>query len=116
MSEYTIYHNPRCSKSREALSYLENNQLKYRVVRYLDEALTFEDLQEVLDKLDIEAIELVRTNEKIWKEQFADKELDEDEIIFSMLEYPQLIQRPIIVLNDRAVIGRPTNQIEELRK
>lgn len=109
-----IYHNPRCTKSREALVYLEEKGLETEVIKYMDEPLTPDELRDLLDMLDMEAIELVRTNEDIWKEQFRDKELDEDELILAMIEYPELMQRPIVVNGNQAVVGRPAGAIDQL--
>ena len=109
-----IYHNPRCSKSREALQYLEEKQLPHEVVNYMNEPLTFDELQELLDKLGMDPFELIRLNEQIWKDEFADKELDDNELIFMMVEYPQLMQRPIVVNDEMAVLARPAHKIEEI--
>lgn len=109
-----IYHNPRCSKSREALQYLEEKQLPHEVVNYMNEPLTFDELQELLDKLGMDPFELIRLNEQIWKDEFADKELDDNELIFMMVEYPQLMQRPIVVNDEMAVLARPADKIAEL--
>ena len=109
-----IYHNPRCSKSREALQYLEEKQLPHEVVNYMNEPLTFDELQELLDKLGMDPFELIRLNEQIWKDEFADKELDDNELIFMMVEYPQLMQRPIVVNDEMAVLARPADKIEEI--
>jgi arsenate reductase len=109
-----IYHNPRCSKSREALQYLQDKQLPHEVVNYMDEPLTFEELEEVLDKLGMDPFELIRLNEQIWKDEFAEKDMDDNELIFLMVEYPQLMQRPIVVNGEMAVLARPASKIDEL--
>lgn len=102
-----IYHNSRCGKSRECLVFLENSGHKYEIIKYLEEIPTFEELKEIIRKLDIKPIELVRRKEKIWIENFKDKELTEDEIINAMISNPILIERPIVVNGDKAVIARP---------
>lgn len=102
-----IYHNSRCGKSRECLVFLENSGHKYEIIKYLEEIPTFEELKEIIRKLDIKPIELVRRKEKIWTENFKDKQLTEDEIIQAMISNPILIERPIVVNGDKAVIARP---------
>lgn len=109
-----IYHNPRCAKSREALQYLQDKQLPHEVVNYMDEPFTFEELDELLDKLGMDPFELIRLNEQIWKDEFADKDMDDNELIYMLVEYPQLIQRPIVVNDDMAVVARPADRIEEI--
>lgn len=109
-----IYHNPKCSKSRQGVLYLEQKQVPFKVVLYLQEPLKKEEIVSLLDKLKISAQELVRKNETIWKENYKDKELSTDQIIDIMIAYPNLIERPIIVKGDRAVIGRPTENIDLL--
>lgn len=109
-----IYHNPRCAKSREALQYLQDKQLPHEVVNYMDEPFTFEELDELLEKLGMDPFELIRLNEQIWKDEFADKDMDDNELIYMLVEYPQLIQRPIVVNEDLAVVARPADRIEEI--
>jgi arsenate reductase (glutaredoxin) len=114
MEKYIIYHNNRCSKSRAALEALNSKNAKVEIVSYMDDPLTFDQLQSVIDMLDIPAGELVRKNEKIWKEEFAGKELSEDELILTMIEHPRLMQRPIVVKQGKAVIAREEGAIEKL--
>lgn len=109
-----VYHNPRCSKSRAALQWLEEHLLPYEVVKYLDEGLRPDELEELLDLLDLSAAELIRTKEAIWKERFADLDLNEDELIMVMVEEPRLMQRPIVVTEDRALLARTTSVLEAL--
>lgn len=106
------YHNPRCTKSRQGLAYLEEKGLKPEVILYQKEPLSPDTLEDILDKLDMEARELIRDKEQVWKEEFADKELDDDELILAMIEYPQLMERPILVNGDKAAIGRPTENLD----
>lgn len=110
----TIYHNARCSKSREGVCFLENNNTPFEVVNYLENTPTTEELQDLLKKLAIEPIELVRKKEAIWIENFKDKTLSPSEVIEAMVTYPKLIERPIVVKGDKAVIARPTEKINEL--
>ena len=109
-----IYHNPRCSKSRQAVELLENSGKKFETVKYLDAKFTCESLGEVLQLLNITPIELVRKNEKIWKENFKDKNLSEKELIEVLHKEPKLIERPIIEAEFKAVIGRPKENIDKL--
>ena len=109
-----IYHNPRCSKSREALAILETAKIKYKVINYLEESISVESLKEIVTHLKIKPIELVRTNEIIWKQNYKDSELTDDELIAIMVLNPKLIKRPIIINGDKAVIGRPPHKILEI--
>lgn len=110
----TIYHNPRCSKSRESLELLEKTGKEYSVVKYLDTPLTKIEIKDLLQKLGIKPLELVRQNEDIWKEHFAAKKLTSVQIINALVKYPQLIERPIIVNGDKAVIARPAEKAKEI--
>ncbi|MFV0565317.1 MAG: arsenate reductase (glutaredoxin) [Flavobacteriaceae bacterium] len=107
----TIYHNNRCSKSRNGLELLEQSGKEFKVVKYLEDTLSFNALKEIISLLDIKPIALVRTNETIWKEQFKDKPLTDTQIIQAMVDYPKLIERPIVVNGNKAVIGRPLENI-----
>ncbi|MES2574484.1 MAG: arsenate reductase (glutaredoxin) [Bacteroidota bacterium] len=102
-----IYHNSRCGKSRECLILLENSGQEYEIIKYLEDVPTFEELKKIIKKLDIKPIELVRRKEKIWIENFKDKTLSDDEIIQAMIENPILIERPIVINGDKAIIARP---------
>ena len=110
----TIYHNNRCSKSREGLCFLEDKKADFQVINYMENTLTVAELKELLKKLNIPALDLVRKKEAIWMELYKGKELSEDEIIHAMVENHKLIERPIIVNGDKAVIARPTERINEL--
>lgn len=109
-----IYHNPRCSKSRQGLALLENAKVTFEVIKYLDTPPSAVELTEIIKKLDIRPISLVRTNEAIWKENFKGKELSDSEIIEAMVAYPKLIERPIVVNGNKAVIGRPLEMIKDI--
>jgi arsenate reductase len=109
-----IYHNPRCRKSREGVQYLIDKKLNFQIIDYLKEGVSENDIKSILNKLKISAINLVRKNEKIWKENFKGKELKEEEIISILCKEPKLIERPIIVYKNKAVIGRPKENIEKL--
>ena len=109
----TIYHNPRCRKSREALALLEERGIEHLVRLYLndEESMSAAEFQDVLDALDMDAIDLVRKNESVWKEEYKTLELDEDEVILAMIEHPKLMERPIVMNGDRAVVARPADKL-----
>ena len=109
-----IYHNPRCAKSREGLAILETSGQDFEVVEYLKDIPSKEQLREILNYLDIPALQLVRKNEAVWKEKFKGKTLSEDEIIQAMTQYPKLIERPIVIRGTQAVVGRPPETIKDL--
>ncbi len=106
-----IYHNPRCSKSRQGLAILEKNGADFTIIKYLEEKITFEELSEIISLLDIKPLSLIRKGEQIWKDNFKGKELTDSEIINAMITYPKLIERPIVVNKNQAVIGRPPEDI-----
>ncbi len=110
----TIYHNPRCGKSRECLAFLETSNHTFEVVKYLENPLNFRELSEIISKLKITPIELIRTRESIWIENFKGKNLSDKEIIQTMVDYPILMERPIAVYGEKAVIARPLSRIEEI--
>lgn len=101
-----IYHNPRCGKSRNCLAFIEQTKEEYQIIPYLTETPTFDDLKALLEKLNLQPIELVRIKEKIWIENFKNKKLTNDEIIQAMIENPILIERPIVIKDGKAIIGR----------
>ena len=109
-----IYHNNRCRKSREGLAILEASNLPFEIINYLENPPTKEELENILILLGIKPIELVRKNEAIWKENFKNKDLSDNDIINAMLQHPKLIERPIVVQNNKAVVGRPPEKIKEL--
>ncbi|MFT6601382.1 MAG: arsenate reductase [Dokdonia donghaensis] len=109
-----IYHNPRCTKSRQGLAVVEASGKEFEVVKYLDTSLSTEQLNEIINILDIKPIELVRKNEAIWKSDYKGKDLTDAQIVAAMSENPKLIERPIVILDKNGVIGRPTELINEL--
>ena len=109
-----IYHNPRCRKSREGVQYLTDKGVKFEIIEYLKDNLSKKTIQILLNKLNITALELIRKNEKIWKENFKDKNLSEKELIEVLHKEPKLIERPIIESKNLAVIGRPIENIDLL--
>ena len=112
--KYTVYHNNRCSKSRNALTYLDEKEADYSVVEYLKEPLDAQQLTTIVSQLGIPAEELIRKGEADFKDNFKGKNLSEKQWIDAMVKYPKLIERPIIVKNGKAVIGRPAERIDEL--
>ena len=106
-----IYHNSRCGKSRECLAFLEKSGQEYEIIKYLEDVPTFDELKEIIKKLGIKPIELVRRKEKIWVENFKDKPMTDDEIINAMISNPILIERPIVINGDKAIIARPLEKI-----
>ncbi|MET3025645.1 arsenate reductase (glutaredoxin) [Flavobacterium sp. UW10123] len=101
-----IYHNPRCGKSRNCLAFIEQSKQDFEIIPYLTETPTFSQLKTLLDQLNLEPLQLIRTKEKIWIENFKGKTLSNDEIINAMVENPILIERPIVVKDGKAIIGR----------
>ena len=101
-----IYHNPRCGKSRNCLAFIEESKQDFEIIPYLTETPSFEQLKTLLGQLNLEPIQLIRTKEKIWIENFKGKTLSDDEIINAMVENPILIERPIVVKDGKAIIGR----------
>ncbi len=110
----TIYHNPRCSKSRESIAFMEQQGVAYKIIKYLDADLTETDVKTILQKLNYAPIELVRTKDALWQDNFGNMTMSEEEIIEAMVRNPKLIERPIVVNGPRAVIARPTEKIHEI--
>ncbi len=109
-----IYHNPRCSKSRQTLSIIQETGKEVEIIEYLKDTLSFEDLVLILEMLNIQPIELIRKDEIIWKEKYRGKQMTDDEIINAMRENPKLIERPIVIKNGKAIIGRPPKKVLNL--
>ena len=115
MTDLTLYHNPRCSKSRGALELLEARGLTPTVVRYLETPLSAAQLRDLLAKLNISARQLLRSGEDEYKAlNLADCSLTEAQLIDAMAAHPKLIERPILVAGEQAVIGRPPEKILEI--
>ncbi|GER59221.1 arsenate reductase (glutaredoxin) [Patiriisocius marinus] len=110
----TLYHNPRCSKSRQTLQVLKDANEEVTIVEYLKEVPTIDELKKILKMLDIPARKLVRTNEAVWKENYKGKDLTEEQLIEAMINNPKLIERPIAIKNGKAVIGRPPENVLNL--
>jgi arsenate reductase len=107
-----VYHNQRCGKSRNCLIYLKDSNVGFEIITYLDNPPSFEELKTLLQKLGLTPLELVRQKEKIWMENFKGKSLKDDEIILAMVEHPVLIERPIIIRDDKAIVARELEKIE----
>lgn len=113
---YTILHNSRCGKSRDVMKILEESGKDFVVREYLKEPLTKDEFKEVLTKLNLKPLDIVRTNEEDWKANFKGKDLSDDEVLNALVEYPKLIQRPIVIDEKSGVIGRPKELVEDFIK
>lgn len=111
--EYVIYHNPRCSKSRQALNILEENNIQPLVYLYLEKKLTVEDIKELQNLLKVNVSKMIRRKEKIFKNLSLDKAGDE-ELIKAISLHPILLERPIIKFKNKAIIGRPPEEVLKL--
>lgn len=112
---FTFYHNPRCSKSRQALALLEERGVEPNIVRYLDTPPTPSALRTLLKQLGLSARQLLRTGEDVYRSMDLKRpELSEDELIQAMSQHPKLIERPILVYGNRAVLGRPPEKVLDL--
>lgn len=109
-----IYHNPRCRKSREALTFLNENGIEVEVIEYLKTPLTQQNMEMLLMKLNMEPQDLVRKTEDYYKKELKGKQFGKEEWIQILIENPRLIERPIIVRNNKAVVARPLENIESL--
>ena len=113
MSDIEIWHNSRCSKSRAALSYLEERNCDFTIKEYLKESPTKEELEMVLNKLNKKPSELIRKKETLFKELNL-KDANEDELLEAMVQNPKLIERPIVIYKEKAAIARPLELVEEI--
>ena len=109
-----IYHNPRCSKSREGLLYLEEKGYDFDVINYMKDGITAKEIKDFLNKSGLKVDQIIRTNEELYKLQYKDKELTEEEWIKVIAENPKLLQRPLVIKGTRAVLARPADEIEKL--
>jgi len=106
-----IFHNSRCSKSREALNLLKDKNITVEVIEYLNGDLKKSTLEDVLNKLNVSAFDLLRKGEDDYKLFIKDRELSEEEVIDLMVKYPKLIERPIVINGDKAIVGRPPSLV-----
>lgn len=111
---YKIYHNPRCSKSRQTLEILKSNGIEPIIIEYLKDVPTKEELSSLLDMLQLKAVDILRKGESVYKENYKGKELSNEEWIEAMVKFPKLIERPIVVKNKKAVLGRPPAKVLDL--
>ncbi|MGC4039550.1 MAG: ArsC/Spx/MgsR family protein [Flavobacterium sp.] len=111
-----VLHNPRCGKSRGCLAFTTESQIPFEIRNYIENPLSVDELKALIKKLDIKPIELVRQKESIWTEKFIGKKMTNAQIIKAIAQYPILMQRPIVIDGDRAIIGRETEKLEEFLK
>jgi len=109
-----IYHNPRCRKSRETLEILTQKGIEPEIILYLENTISEEELNKILKKLKVSASDIIRKGEAIYKEKFKGKKMTEGQWIKAMIKYPKLMERPIVVKGNRAVIGRPPENVNAL--
>ena len=109
-----IYHNPRCSKSRETLALLQKAKEDIEIIEYLNEIPSKAELTTILKQLGLKPEQLLRKGEPVFKEHFKGKTLSDEEWIDAMVAYPKLIERPIVLKNGRAALGRPPSSILEI--
>lgn len=109
-----IYHNPRCQKSRETLKIIQESGAEFTIRKYLEDPPAEAELRGVLDKLDIKPLALIRKKEALFKNEYKGKDLSDDEWIRIMADNPRLIERPIVIQGDRAIIGRPPENVRDL--
>ena len=111
---YTIYHNPRCKKSRAGLQYLQSKGIDPEIVEYLKTPLSASELRELLSKLGKKPAEMIRTQEAVYKSDYKGKKMSDADWIKAMVDHPKLIQRPIVVKGKLAVLGDPVENIDAL--
>ena len=109
-----VYHNPRCSKSRCSIEYLQNKGIEFKIVKYLETTLTVAELTDIIGLLGIKPVELIRKVEDLYKSEYKGKMFSDAEWIQIMAENPVLIDRPIVVHNDKAVVARPVEKIDDI--
>lgn len=115
MSKVCIYHNPRCSKSRQALTLLEQQGEELEIIEYIDNPLDSAALSELLTQLGMSARELIRKGEDTYRElNLANPDLSEAELVQAMVDYPRLIERPIVIRDGKAIVARPPERVLEL--
>jgi arsenate reductase len=109
-----VYHNPRCTKSRKCMLFLEESGQPYEIIKYLEDMPTVEELKAIIKKLGIKPIELVRQKEPLWIEKFKGKKMTDNAIIKAIVANPILMERPIVVNGDKAVIARPLEKAADI--
>lgn len=114
MNKVSIYHNPQCTKSRQALEEIKKSHYDIEVIEYLKNPLSKKEIKELLGKLNMEITEIIRKEEAVYKEKFKGSDFTDEEWLEILETNPKLIQRPIVVLGEKATIGRPTENVIEL--
>lgn len=115
MSDLTIYHNPRCSKSRQTLELIRGSGIEPNIVLYLEDTPSVSDLKDALDKLELNPVEILRKGEVEYKEHVAGKSgYSDDDLINLMVRFPRMIERPIVISKDKAIIGRPPENVLQI--
>lgn len=109
-----IYHNPRCSKSRNALSLITESGQAIEVIEYLKTPLTKETIEDIVEKLGVHPLEIIRKNESVFKEKYKNQDLNVDQWIDVIVQEPILLERPVVVFNEKAVIARPPELVKEI--
>jgi arsenate reductase (glutaredoxin) len=111
-----ILHNPRCGKSRDCLAFTTESKVPFEIINYLETPLTIDELKALIKKLKIKPIELVRKKEPIWIEKYEGRTLNNTQIIKALSKHPILMQRPIVIDGDKAIIGREIDKLEGFLK
>ena len=109
--KYKLYHNPRCSKSREAVEYLNSQKIDYDILNYIKDGLKKENLLEIINKSDLKPIDLVRKQEKIWKQSNIDIGSPDNLVLDAIIRFPIILHRPVLVSKKKAIIARPVTEI-----
>jgi len=110
-----IYHNPKCSKSRETLQILQDHEIEMEIIDYLEDPPTPQELGRIIEMLGVSARDLMRSTEPVYKDaDLDDDSLSDDDIIEAICEYPALLQRPIVISGNKAIIGRPPARVLEI--
>ena len=109
-----IYHNPRCAKSRQTLNIIKEAGHEVEIINYLNTPLTEDELHEIYDKLNLPIEYLIRTGEEIYKTEYKGKELSDDEWLKALAQHPKMMERPIVVDETKAILGRPPENVNKL--
>jgi arsenate reductase len=108
--KYKLLHNPRCRKSREGLEFLKGKKIEFETILYLADQLNEKQIEEIIDKSELNPIDLIRKQEKVWKELFKNKLLSKNQIIQAIFEHPKLMQRPVFISENKAIIANPPEE------
>ncbi|MBL6649026.1 MAG: arsenate reductase [Flavobacteriaceae bacterium] len=109
-----LLHNPGCRKSREALNYLHNLNIDFEIILYLKENLKLDFLKSIIKKINIDPIDMIRTQEKIWINEYKSKKLDRNQILEILIKHPKLMKRPVFIKNNKGVIAIPHTEIDKI--